>query len=109
MTAQTVDFARIEVAGVLREKGFLAGRLTLEEFTAAVRVFDDIGVTVDLTTVDRLERAAQLAAGKMLGMYDALFVQRARELSLPLLTSDARLGRAVDGTVQVEVLRSLPN
>ena len=109
VTAETVDFARIEVAGVLRKKGFLAGRLTLEEFTAAVRVIDDIGLTVHLTTVDRLERAAQLAAGKMLGMYDALFVQRARELSLPLLTSDARLGRAVDGTVQVEVLQSLPN
>jgi len=45
-TAETVDFARVEVAGVLRERGFLAGRLTLEEFTAAVRVIDDIGVTV---------------------------------------------------------------
>jgi hypothetical protein len=44
--AETVDFARVEVAGVLRKKGFLAGRLTLEEFTAAVRVIDDIGVTV---------------------------------------------------------------
>jgi predicted nucleic acid-binding protein len=106
VTAETVDFARIEVAGVLRKKGFLAGRLTLEEFTAAVRVID---VTVHLTTVDRLERAAQLAASKILGMYDALFVQLARELSLPLLTSDARLGRAVHGTVQVEVLQSLPN
>jgi predicted nucleic acid-binding protein len=43
-TAETVDFDRVEVAGVLRKKGFLAGRLTLEEFTAAVRVIDDIGV-----------------------------------------------------------------
>jgi predicted nucleic acid-binding protein len=56
VTAATVDFARIEVAGVLRKKGFLAGRLTLEEFTAAVRVIDDIGVTVHPTTVDRLAR-----------------------------------------------------
>ena len=46
VTAETVDFARVEVAGVLRKKGFLAGRLTLDEFTAAVRVIDDIGVTV---------------------------------------------------------------
>jgi hypothetical protein len=59
-----------EVAGVLRERGFLAGRLTLEEFTAAVRVIDDIGVTVRPATADRLERAAR----KVLGMYDALFV-----------------------------------
>jgi predicted nucleic acid-binding protein len=40
---ETVDFARVEVAGVLRKKGLLAGRLTREEFTAAVRVIDDLG------------------------------------------------------------------
>jgi predicted nucleic acid-binding protein len=108
VTAETVDFARVEVAGVLRKKGFLAGRLTLDEFTAAVRVIDDIGVTVHPITADRLERAAELAARKMLGMYDALFVQLAQELNLPLLTSDAKLSRAVGGTVQVEVLQSLP-
>lgn len=103
--AETVDFARVEVAGVLRKKGFLAGRLSLEEFTAAVRVIDDIGVTVHPTTADRLERAAGLAARKMLGMYDALFVQLAQELGLPLLTSDAKLARAASGAIQVEVLR----
>lgn len=107
-TAETVDFARVEVAGVLRKKGFLAGRITLEEFTAAVRVIDDIGVAVHPTTADRLERAAELAGRKMLGMYDALFVQLARELDLPLLTSDAKLGRAVDGTVHVELLQPAP-
>jgi hypothetical protein len=42
----------------LRKKGLLAGRLTAEEFTAAVRVIDDIGVTVHETTAGRLERAA---------------------------------------------------
>jgi predicted nucleic acid-binding protein len=109
VTAQTADFARIEVAGVLRKKGLLAGRLTVEEFTAAVRVIDDIGVTVHPTTVDRLERAAELAARKMLGVYDALFVQLAQELGLPLLTCDAKLGRAVNGTVPVEILQSLPS
>jgi hypothetical protein len=31
---ETVDFARVEVAGVLRKKGLLAGRLTVQEFTA---------------------------------------------------------------------------
>jgi predicted nucleic acid-binding protein len=43
----------------------------------------------------------------MLGMYDALFVQLAQELKLPLLTSDAKLGRAVAGTIQVEVLQGI--
>ena len=107
VTVDTVDFARVEVAGVLRKKGFLVGRLSLEEFIAAVRVIDDIGVSVHPTTTDRLERAADLAARKVLGMYDALFVQLAQELGLPLLTSDAKLSRAVDGMVQVEVLQPL--
>jgi hypothetical protein len=41
-------------------------------------------------------------------MYDALFVQLTQALDLPLLTSDAKPGRAVDGTVQVEVLQPTP-
>lgn len=65
---ETPDFARVGVAGVLRKKGLLAGRLTVEEFTAAVRVIDDMGVTVHVTTADRLERAAGLAARKTIGM-----------------------------------------
>lgn len=68
----TIDFARVEVAGVLRKKGLLAGRLTPEEFAGAVRVIDDIGVTVYETTADRLEHAALLSARRMIGMYDAL-------------------------------------
>ena len=80
---------KLEVAGVLRKKGFLAGRLTADEFTAAVRVIDDMGVTVHVTTADRLERAAGPPARKNHRMYDALFVQLAQELKLPLLTSDA--------------------
>jgi predicted nucleic acid-binding protein len=101
---ETVDFARVEVAGVLRKKGLLAGRLTVQEFTAAVRVIDDLGVVVHETTADRLERAAGLAARKNLGMYDALFVQLAAELDLPLLTTDVRLQRAAEGSAPIEVL-----
>jgi predicted nucleic acid-binding protein len=104
VSAETVNFARVEVAGVLRKKGLLTGRLTVEEFTSAVCV---IGVTVHATTADRLERAAELAARRMLGMYDALFVQLAQELKLPLLTSDAKLGRAVAGAIHVEVLQGV--
>ncbi len=107
VAVETVDFARVEVAGVLRKKGLLAGRLTVEEFTAAVRVIDDIGVTVHETTADRLERAAAMAARKNLGMYDALFVQLAGELDLPLLTTDGRLRRAAEGSVSIEVLRGI--
>lgn len=104
---ETVDFARVEVAGVLRKKGLLAGRLTVEEFTAAVRVIDDLGVVVHETTVDRLERAAHLSAQKNLGMYDALFVQLAAELDMPLLTTDVRLQRAATGSAPIELLQGI--
>jgi hypothetical protein len=43
------------VAGVLRKKGLLAGRLTPEEFASAVRVIDDIKVTVYEATPDQPE------------------------------------------------------
>jgi predicted nucleic acid-binding protein len=107
VTVATIDFARVEVAGVLRKKGLLTGRLTPEEFAGAVRVIDDIGVTVYETTADRLEQAALLSARRMIGMYDALFVHLAEELELPILTSDTRLGRAAGRTVRVEVLRGI--
>ena len=107
VTVATIDFARVEVAGVLRKKGLLARRLTPEEFAGAVRVIDDIGVTVYETTVDRLEQAALLSAGRMIGMYDALFVRLAEELELPVLTSDTRLSRAAGLPVRVEVLRGI--
>ena len=40
-------------------------------------------------------------------MYDALFVHLARELELPILTSDTQLSRAAGQTVRVEVLRGV--
>lgn len=101
---ETVDFARVEVAGVLRKKGLLAGLLSPEEFTAAVRVIDDLGVVVHAVTADRLEQAADLAARRMLRMYDALFVQLAIERKLPLLTADVKLSKAAGALVEVEVL-----
>lgn len=91
----------------MRKKGLLAKLLSEDEFAAAVRVIDDLGVTVHQTGADRLERAARLAASKMLRMYDALFVSLADELDLPLLTSDAKLARAADGIIQVDVLRGI--
>jgi predicted nucleic acid-binding protein len=40
-------------------------------------------------------------------MYDALFVQLAAELGLPLLTTDLRLRRAAEGSAQIEVLQGV--
>ncbi|MET8332877.1 type II toxin-antitoxin system VapC family toxin [Streptosporangium canum] len=102
---ETADFARIEVAGVLRKKGLLPGRLTAEEFAAAVRVIDDLGVTVHPIGADHLERAAGLAVRLTLRMYDAVFAQLALDRGIPLLTTDAKLCHAVEGVVKTELLR----
>ncbi|MCW2945329.1 MAG: PilT protein N-terminal [Actinoallomurus sp.] len=53
-------------------------------------------------TADRLEQAADLAARAMLRMYDALFVQPAIERKLPLLTADAKLCSAMNGTAETD-------
>ncbi|WP_158088783.1 type II toxin-antitoxin system VapC family toxin [Thermoactinospora rubra] len=104
---ETADFARIEVAGVLRKKGLLAGRLTAEEFIAAVRIIDEFAVRVHPVDVDRLERAASLAVRLTLRMYDAIFAQLALDREIPLLTTDAKLHRALHGVVKTELLRGV--
>ncbi|MFI6499829.1 type II toxin-antitoxin system VapC family toxin [Nonomuraea typhae] len=104
---ETADFARIEVAGVLRKKGLLAGRLTAEEFVAAVRVIDEFGVRIHQINADRLERSASLAVRLTLRMYDAIFAQLSLERDIPLLTTDAKLCHAVAGVVKTELLRGV--
>lgn len=108
ITVATIDFARVEVAGVLRKKALLPKLLTPAEFAAAVRVIDDVGgITIHNTTADLLEQSAVLAANHMLRMYDALFVQLALTRDLPLLTSDAKLARAAGSLIDIEVLRGV--
>lgn len=102
----TADRARIETVAVLRAVGMRRHRALDEEtFVAAARTIDDVGVIVHAIDVDRLERIARLTATRMLGVYDAAFVVLALELGLPLLTSDARLCRAVDGLLSTVLLR----
>lgn len=102
---QTVDLVRIEAAAVLRKVGLLKGLLDEAAFVSAARAVDDLGVTVHLTDVDMLERAARLATDRMVAVYDAVVVVRALDLGLPLLTTDARLCRAVDGLLSTTLLR----
>lgn len=104
VSLETADFARIEVAGVLRKKGLLTGRLSADEFITAVRIIDELGVRVHPVDADRLERAAALAVRLTLRMYDAVFAQLALDREIPLLTTDAKLHRALGGLVETELL-----
>lgn len=101
----TVDFARVETAHVLRKAGLLKQVMTADQYAVAVRAIDDLGVVVHTIDVDRLERGARLAARRSLGLYDAVFVDLALDLGLPLLTTDAKLCRGVDGLLSTTLLR----
>lgn len=101
------DSVRAELAHALRTQGLLRGRLDRAQFLGAVRSIDDLGVIVHATDADALELAAALAADRQLRIFDALMVHRAIDRDLPLLTSDARLCRAVDGVVSTELLRGV--
>ncbi|MEV4574988.1 type II toxin-antitoxin system VapC family toxin [Nonomuraea jabiensis] len=97
----------MEVAGVLRKKGLLSGRLTPEEFVAAVRLIDEFGVKIHAVNADVLERAADLAVRLTLRMYDAVFAQLAVDRGIPLLTTDVKLCHAVEGVAETVVLRGV--
>ena len=104
ITLETVDFARIELANVLRKKALLPGLCSISEYTKWVRIVDDIGVSIYSTGVDDLERAARLSATRSLSTYDALFADRALIRGIPLLTADARLYRALSGLLTMVLL-----
>jgi predicted nucleic acid-binding protein len=104
---ETVDFARIEVAEVLRKKGYLAGLLDRDEFEAATQIIDDLEVEVHPTDPARLQRAVALTTRQPLRMFDALFVQVALDRELPLLTADRKLCRAVSSVAATELLHGV--
>lgn len=57
--------------------------------------------------LDTLLRAAALSADRSLRLFDALFVVLALSTGATLLTSDAKLTRAVTGLVSTELLRGV--
>jgi Predicted nucleic acid-binding protein, contains PIN domain len=101
---ETVDFVRVELAEVLRKKGYLEQRLTRQECLEAARDLDDLGVVVHPTSVATLQLAIALTVDRSLRTYDALLVAHAINRALPVLTADARLCRAVVGVVPTVLL-----
>jgi predicted nucleic acid-binding protein len=104
-TATTVDFAQVEVAGVLRSKGLLAG--SRQRSSSQPSGWSTTWGDCRGDHCWRLEQAAELAARNQLRMYDALFVQLATEMDLPVLTSDLKLQHAAARLVRIEVLRGI--
>lgn len=101
----TPDSVRYEVAHVLRKIGLLEGLLSKDEYLAAVRAIDDLGVKVEPTNPDHLEQAAGLAAQYNLRIFDAMVVGTSLRSELPILTSDGKLARAMSGVLPIELLR----
>lgn len=104
---ETPDSVRIEVAHVLRTKGLVPRLLTRDQYLALIRAIDDLGVLVHSSDPTTVERAGALAADRSLRFFDALVVDRALQRRLVLLTSDAKLVRAVEGLVSTELLRGV--
>lgn len=101
---ETVDFVRFELGHVLRTRGLIKKYLTEEEYFAAVRSIDDIGIRVHVTTADMLESAAELAVRRNLRFFDAILVAWALELGMTLLTADAKLCNAVARVVRTQLV-----
>ncbi len=104
---ETPDSVRIDVAHALRTKGLLPGHLTRDQYLTAIRAIDDLGVLVHGSDADTVERAGALAGDRNLRFFDALVVDRALQRGLVVLTSDAKLVRAVEGLVSTELLRGV--
>jgi predicted nucleic acid-binding protein len=104
LSLETVECARFEVPHVLRKHGLLRDQMTRDGYLTACRAIDDLGVTVVYTDADAVEEAAALAADRRISFFDAVFVARALHSSVPLLTADMRLARAVDGFASTVVL-----
>lgn len=103
---RTVDSVRIEFAHILHVKGVRKGRLSAADYTTLVRL-DDLGVEVQMSGVDAIERAAALALRLNLRFFDALVSDLALQSGLPLLTSDKALANALGGLARVELLRGV--
>lgn len=104
---ETDEFARVEMAEVLRRRGLAVGRMSRVEFLQSAGSLDDLDIVAHRVTPDRLLHAGSLAADYNLRMFDALFVQLALVRRLPLLTTDKRLRSAVDNLIEVELLRGI--
>lgn len=101
------DFVRVEHAEVVRKVLFLRRHVDSEALAALVRSLDDLGVELHPLDADGIERAATLAASHSLRFYDAVYAVLALDTGVELLTSDARLARALVGSVPVQVLRGI--
>lgn len=91
ISLETVECARFELPHVLRKKGVLEGKLTVDDYRASVRVIDDLGIHVESLDVDAVEDCAVLSLQHNIQFFDSVFVHRALITDLPLLTADRRL------------------
>jgi len=70
------------------------GRIDEQARFAAYESFPKLNLVRDLEGVDRMKAAIELADFYRLTVYDALYLELAKRLSLPLATFDEALARA---------------
>jgi predicted nucleic acid-binding protein len=97
------DLISFEVLSVIRGK-IRGQELTSEEAIAAMRSFEEIENHIQLWPLLDVMTEHAIQLRENVSSYDATYVTLAKILPCPLVTADARLGRAVEGLIDVIVV-----
>jgi len=89
----------IELANALRHS-----ELPTAQVTEIIDLIDAVRIQLFHVTTGSLKKAAELALAHNLSVYDAVFLELARELRCPLITSDRRAFGDIDGGVEIRFI-----
>ena len=90
----------IELANALR----YSRRLEPEQTLTLIEQVALMGVELFTTSAARVRDATELSYRHDISVYDALFLQLARELGCPLVTADRRAFAAINTSVEIRLL-----
>lgn len=97
------DLIGFEILSAIRRR-VSAARLTPAGAIAAMRAYEDVEHNLELWPLLEVMTERSVALRDNVSSYDATYVALAEILICPLVTADARLGRAVDDLIEVIVV-----
>jgi predicted nucleic acid-binding protein len=97
------DLIAFEILSAIRRR-MRGGRLTPAEAIAAMRAYETIEHQLELWPLLEVMTERSVELRDNVSSYDATYVALAEILNCPLVTADARLGRAVEDLIDVIVV-----